>query len=49
MEPSSLLVNVFAKVPRLASGTSLLSFSLFVGPVLNFQSGKTSLMKIYDL
>ena len=42
------LVHVFGKVPRLASRTSLLSFSLFMGPVLKFHSVRTSLMKNLD-
>ena len=47
--PFSLRLYVFGKVPRLASGTSLLSFSLFVRSVLKFQSVGTSLMRIFDL
>ena len=43
------LVHVFGKVPCLASGASLLSFSLFVGPVLKFHSVGTSLMMMFDL
>ena len=43
------LVCVFRKIPRLASGTSLLSFSLFVGPILEFESVGTSLMLRFDL
>ena len=43
------LVYVFGKVPSLASGTSLLSFSLCMGPDLKFQSVGTSLMRIFDL
>ena len=43
------LVCVFRKIPRLASGTSLLSFSLFVGPIFEFESGGTSLMLRFDL
>ena len=42
-------VFVFGKVPCLASGTSLLSFSLFMGLVLKSQSVGTSLMRIFDL
>ena len=43
------LVNVFSKILCLASGTSLLSFSLFVGPVLKFHRVETSLMKRFDM
>ena len=43
------LENMFGKIPSLALGTSLLSFSLFVGPVLKFQSVGTSLMSRFDL
>ena len=43
------LVCVFGKFPSLALGTSLLSFSLFVGPVLDFYSVVTSLMSRCDL
>ena len=43
------LVYVFGKVPCLASGTSLLSFSLFMGPVLKFHSVGTPLMRNFDL
>ena len=43
------LVFVFGKVPCLASGTSLLSLSLFMGPVLKFHCLGTSLMKIFDI
>ena len=39
----------FCKIPSLASGTSLLSFSLFMGPVLKFHSAGTSLMKNFDI
>ena len=39
----------FGKVPSLASGSSLLSFSLFMGPVLKFHSVGTSLMMMFDL
>ena len=42
------LVNISGKVPSLASGTSLLSFSLFRGPVLECHSVGTSLMKSFD-
>ena len=38
-----------AKVPCLASGTSLLSFSLFMGPVVKFHSAGTSLMTIFGV
>ena len=37
------------KVPCLASGTSLLSFSLLMGPVVKFHGVGTSLMRIFDL
>ena len=40
---------VFSKIPSLASGTSLLSFSLFMGPVLKFHSVGTSLMRNFDI
>ena len=43
------LVHVSGKVPSLASGTSLLSFSLFMGLVLEFHSVGTSLMRNFDL
>ena len=43
------LVNVFGKIPCLAAGTSLLSFSLFMGPILEFYSVRTSLMSRFDL
>ena len=43
------LVYVFGKVPCLVLGTSLLSFSLFVGPILEFHSVGTSLMSRFDL
>ena len=43
------LVHVFGKIPSLASGTSLLSFSLFMGPVLKFHSVGTSLMRNFDI
>ena len=43
------LVYVFGKDPYLASGTSLLSFSLFTGPLLKFHSVGTSLIRIFDL
>ena len=43
------LVNVFGKIPCLASGASLLSFSLFIGPVLKFHSVGTSLIRNFDL
>ena len=43
------LVNVFVQIPSLASGASLLSFSLFMGPVLKFHRVGTSLMRIFDL
>ena len=39
------LENVFSKIPSFASGTSLLSFSLFVGPFLKFHRVGTSVMK----
>ena len=39
----------FGKIPRLASGTSLLSFSLFLRPVLKFYSVRTSLMRSFAL
>ena len=39
----------FGKIRCLASGTSLLSFSLFMRPVLKFQSVGTPLMRIFDL
>ena len=39
--------NDFGKVPCLASGASLLSFSLFVGPILKFHYVGTSLMRIF--
>ena len=39
----------FCKIPSLASGTSLLSFSLFMGHVLKFHSAGTSLMKNFDI
>ena len=42
-------VNVFGKVPCLASGALLLSFCLFMGPVLKFHGVGTSLMRIFDL
>ena len=42
------LLHFFGKVPRLASGTSLLSISLFMGPVLKFHSARTSLMRNFD-
>ena len=41
----SEFVYVFSKIPSLASGTSLLSFSLFIGPVFKFHSVRTSLMR----
>ena len=40
---------MFGKIPSLASGTSLLSYSLFVGPILEFYSVGTSLMSKFDL
>ena len=43
------LVCVFGKVPSLASGTSLLSFSLFMGPVFKFHGVGTSLMLRFGL
>ena len=43
------LAFVFGKIPRFASGTSLLSFSLFLRSVLIFQSVRTWLMKNFDL
>ena len=43
------LVYVFGKIPSLASGTSLLSCSLFMGPVLKFHSVGTSLMRNFDI
>ena len=38
------LVSVFGEISSLASGTSLLSFSLLIGLVLKFHSVRTSLM-----
>ena len=38
------LVKILRNIPSLASGTSLLSLSLFMGPVLKFHSVGTSLM-----
>ena len=43
------LVYVFGKIPSLASGTSLLSFSLFTGPILKFHSAGTLLIRIFVL
>ena len=43
------LVNVFGKSPRVHAGASLLSFSLFMGPVLKFRSIGTSLMRNFDI
>ena len=43
------LVYVFGMVPCLASGTSLLSFSLFMGPILEFHSAGSSLIRIFVL
>ena len=43
------LVYVFGMVRCLASGASLLSVNLFLGPVLKFRSVGTSLMRIFDL
>ena len=43
------LVHVLGKIPRLTSGTSLLSCSLFVGPNLEFYKVGTSLMSRFDL
>ena len=43
------LVYVFGEVPCLASGASLFSVSLFLGPVLNFHGVGTSQMRIFDL
>ena len=43
------LVNTFGKIPSLALGTSLLSFSLFLRSVLEFHSVVTSLMSRFDL
>ena len=43
------LSNVFRKIPRLASGASLLSFSLFMGPVLKFHGVKTSRMRHFGI
>ena len=40
---------VFIKIPSLHSGTSLLSFSLFMEPVLKFHSVGTSLFRIFDI
>ena len=42
------LVYVFGRVPCLASGASLLSFSLFLGLVNKNHSVETSLMRIFD-
>ena len=52
-EECSLLVRFevvyfVGKIPSLALGTSLLSFSLFVGPILEFYSVGTSLMRNFD-
>ena len=41
------LVNIFGKIPSLALGTSLLSFSLFMGLVLKIHCVGTSLMLRY--
>ena len=43
------LVYVFGKIPSFASGTSLLSFSLFMGLVLKFHSVGTSMMGNFDI
>ena len=45
----SLNLYAFGKVPCLALGTSLLSFSLFLELVLKFQSVGTSLVKNFDI
>ena len=42
-------VHVFGKVPCHASGTSLFSFSLFMGLVFKFRSVETSQMRNFDL
>ena len=42
-------VNISGKIPCLAAGASLLSFSLFLRYVLKFHSVGTSLMKYFDL
>ena len=42
------LYMFLARFRSLASGTSLLSFSLFMGPVLKFHSVRTSLMRNFD-
>ena len=43
------LVNMSSKIRSLALCTSLLSFSLFMGPVLKFHSVGTSLMSMFDI
>ena len=43
------LVHMFGKIPSPALGTSLLSFSLFVGPNLEFKNAATLLMSRFDL
>ena len=43
------LVSTFGKIPSLALGTSLLSFSLFVRPILEFYSVGTPLMRNFDI
>ena len=43
------LINEKRKIPSLASGTSLLSLSLFMGPALKFHSVGTSLMINFDI
>ena len=42
-------VYVLGKIPCLASGTSLLSFSLFLRSILQFHSVGTSLMRNFDI
>ena len=42
-------VNISEMIPSLAFGTSLLSFSLFMGPLLQFHSVGTALMLRFDL
>ena len=49
MHAPHLACIYFGKIPCLALGTSLLSFSLFVGPILEFHSAGTSLMSRFDL
>ena len=43
------LVFIFGQIPSLALGTSFVSFCLFVGPTLDFDSVRTSLMSRFDL